>query len=113
MWETLWFGSGLLGAFWARWALRRISHEPVTLGTLVGIAVGIAVGPLSVVMAVIWTLGWLFSGPPTHYESGQWPEWWLRVRYRQHRIWRWIWHLGYPPEEEDLLSDWRGVMPPK
>ncbi len=96
------------------WRLSFKDKEPITVGKIFCPIMGALLFPLTLFGAMIWFCLWAFdafSQENCEY-TVKWPNWWLRFRYRQHKIVRKLWYLGHPPENEDIFSGWIRYKPP-
>ena len=108
----VWILFGIICSILARCALRLTFRDPLTLGGVLMFAVGCLVWPIALLGAMLWFCFWAFSAPDyTPSEAVKWPLWWGRFRYKQHRLCRWVWHLGRPPAEEAWLNGWNYPNP--
>lgn len=103
----VWLLFGIIASAICRASWRLAFRSPINLGTIVAWLAGIALPPLALFLALIFFCCWAFGEPEQRHMAVKWPLWWGRFRYRQHRLVRWIWHLGSPPADEDILSGWR------
>jgi len=104
-----WFAIGVVSTTLCYRAFRLSFRDPITLGTIIFFTFGIALPPAAIFFGIIFFLCWAFEDADQRYTPVKWPIWWGRIRYRQHRICRYIWYLGRPPKEENILSGWRNA----
>ena len=101
-----WLLIGMPIAFLACAVWRLAFRDPLTLGGIMAFCLGVVVWPFTLLAALTWFVAWAFVVPSERVPNAvPWPEWWWRVRYRQHVAWRRIWYLGKPPLKEDY--EWR------
>lgn len=102
-----WLLFGVIASAICHAVVRLEFRTPVNLGTILAWIAGIALPPLAAFAALIFLCCWAFGDPEQRHTAVKWPPGWGRFRYKQHRAVRWVWHLGSPPADEDILGSWR------
>lgn len=101
----IWAICGACCSVLALLAIRLTFRDPITAGTVIGFLFGVLLPPVAFLWGIGWAVIWAFE-PDQRYTAVKWPDWYGRHRYRWHRTWRWVWHLGNPPSQESILSAW-------
>lgn len=105
-----WMAWGIIATRVAIWSAKLIfGSGKLTLGFLIAATLGIILPPISTLCGIVWFLCWAFGDPDILPGATPWSPQWRAFRYRQHRMWMYVWHLGNPPEREDWLSAWHNT----
>lgn len=109
----IWIICGIIGVVLAKFSLYLgFGKTEITFGSILFGIIGIAFGPLAIFAGLIWLCCWAFEGPAFLDKDGcSWPIWWGRLRYKQHKAWKFIWYLGKPSGKSDWWSGWNN--PPR